>query len=124
MALYDLNKMRPDYLSREYRRQVATGDSLTLARLEAKQGSVTHSHRHDHEEVILLLKGSWRFQLPTGTVTLYPNQVLTIPRGVEHSSEVLEDVIAIDVCTPQRKDWISGEDRGLHSELDENLWAV
>ena len=49
MALYDLNKMRPDYLSREYRRQVATGDSLTLARLEAKQGSVTHSHRHDHE---------------------------------------------------------------------------
>jgi quercetin dioxygenase-like cupin family protein len=124
MALYDLNKMRPDYLSREYRRQVATGDSLTLARLEAKQGSVTHSHRHDHEEVILLLKGSWRFQLPTGTVTLYPNQVLTIPRGVEHSSEVLEDVVAIDVCTPQRKDWISGEDRGLHSELDEGLWAV
>jgi quercetin dioxygenase-like cupin family protein len=124
MALYDLNKMRPDYLSREYRRQVATGDSLTLARLEAKQGSVTHSHRHDHEEVILLLKGSWRFQLPTGTVTLYPNQVLTIPRGVEHSSEVLEDVVAIDVCTPQRKDWISGEDRGLHSELNENLWAV
>lgn len=124
MALYDLNKMRPDYLTREYRRKVANGDSLTLAKLEAKQGSITRAHRHDHEEVILLLKGSWRFQLPTGVVTLYPNQVLTIPRGVEHSSEVLEDVIAIDVCTPQRKDWINGEDRSLHTEQDESLWAI
>jgi len=124
MAVYDLNKMRPDYLTREYRRKVANGDSLTLAKLEAKQGSITRAHRHDHEEVILLLKGSWRFQLPTGVVTLYPNQVLTIPRGVEHSSEVLEDVIAIDVCTPQRKDWINGEDLSLHTEQDESLWAI
>jgi quercetin dioxygenase-like cupin family protein len=124
MALYDLNKMKADYLTPEYRRKVATGDNLTLARLEVKQGAVTQPHCHDHEEVILLLKGSWRFQLPTGTVTLFPNQVLTIPRGVEHSSEVLEDVIAIDVCTPQRKDWISGEDRRLHAEADEGLWAV
>lgn len=124
MPLYDLNKMRPDYLTPEYRRKVANGESLTLARLEAKQGSVTRPHHHDHEEVILLLKGSWRFQLPTGVVTLFPNQVLTIPRGVEHSSEVLEDVVAIDVCTPQRQDWISGEDRSLHGEVDEGLWAV
>jgi quercetin dioxygenase-like cupin family protein len=124
MPVYDLNSMQPDYITREYRRKVATGDNITLARLEVKQGSITRSHRHDHEEVILLLKGSWRFQLPTGTVTLYPNQVLTIPRGVEHSSEVLEDVLAIDVCTPKRKDWISGEDRGLHSDPDDGLWAV
>ena len=124
MAIYDLNKMRPDYLTSDYRRKVATAESMTFAQLEAKQGSVTKPHRHDHEEVIFLLKGSWRFQLPTGSVTLFPNQVLTIPRGVEHSSEVLEDVIAIDVCTAQRKDWISGEDRGLHSGADEWLWAV
>jgi quercetin dioxygenase-like cupin family protein len=116
--------MHPDYLSAEYRRKVAVGDNLTLAKLEAKQGSVTRPHRHDHEEVILLLKGSWRFQLPTGPVTLFPNQVLTIPRGVEHSSEVLEDVVAIDVCTPLRKDWITGEDQPLHSKADEGLWGV
>jgi mannose-6-phosphate isomerase-like protein (cupin superfamily) len=124
MAVYDLNRMQPDYLTREYRRKVANGDNLSLARLEIKQGSVTRPHRHEQEEVILVLKGSWRFNFPTGPVTLYPNQVLTIPRGVEHSSEVLEDVIAIDVCTPQRKDWISGSDRALHAETDESLWGV
>ena len=124
MAVYDLNKMRPDYLSGEYKRKVATGESLTLARLEAKQGSVTRPHRHEHEEVIFLLKGSWRFDLPSGPVTLYANHVLTIPKGVEHSSEVLEDVVAIDVCTPARKDWINIEDRALHGDQDEALWAV
>jgi mannose-6-phosphate isomerase-like protein (cupin superfamily) len=124
MAVYDLNKMRADYLTPEYRRKIANGEQMSLARLEVKQGAVTRSHHHDHEEVIFLLKGSWRFQLPTGAVTLLPNQVLTIPRGVEHSSEVLEDVVAIDVCTPPRKDWLSGEDRALHSEADEGLWAV
>ena len=124
MAVYDLNKMRAEYVSGEYRRKVATGENLSLARLEAKQGAVTRPTRHDHEEVIFLLKGSWRFNLPTGAVTLYPNHVLTIPKGVEHSSEVLEDVVAIDVCTPARKDWISGEDRSLHGDQDEALWAV
>jgi len=124
MAVYDLDKMRPDYLTRRYRRRVATGESLTLARVDAKQGSITQTHRHDHEEVILVLKGSWRFHLPTGSVTLYRNQVLTIPPGVEHSSEVLEDVVAVDVCTPQRKDWINVEDSRLHIEADESLWAV
>ena len=124
MALYDLNKMKADYLTPEYRRKVATGDNLMLARLEVKQGAVTRPHCHDHEEVILLLKGSWRFQLPNGVVTLFPNQVLTIPRGVEHSSEVLEDVVAIDVCSPTREDWLSGADRLLHDDSDQCLWGV
>src|SRR6185437_13720738 len=35
MAVYDLNNMRPDYLTREYRRKVASGESISLARLEA-----------------------------------------------------------------------------------------
>jgi quercetin dioxygenase-like cupin family protein len=124
MPTYDLNKMQPEYLSREYRRKVATGESLTLARLEVKQGSVTRPHRHKHEEVIFVLKGCWRFFLPNGPVTLYPNQVLTIPSGVEHSSEVLEDVVAVDVCTPKRQDWINGDDRKFHADNDESLWAV
>ncbi|HET9743625.1 MAG TPA: cupin domain-containing protein [Terriglobales bacterium] len=124
MPVFDMNHMRPEYLSREYKRKIATGESLSLARLEVKQGSVTRPHRHRHEEMIFLLQGCWRFHLPNGPVTLYPNQVLTIPSGVEHSSEVLEDVIAVDVCTPKRQDWLNGEDRKLHSESDDSLWAV
>jgi quercetin dioxygenase-like cupin family protein len=74
---------------------------------------------------VIVLTGKWRFHLANGEeVTLGPNQMLSIPPGTEHSSEVLEDTVAIDICTPTRLDWITGEDRFLHRHPDELLWAV
>ncbi|HSY66676.1 MAG TPA: hypothetical protein VK829_18945 [Terriglobales bacterium] len=55
---------------------------------------------------------------------LRPNQILTITPGLEHSCEVLEDVVAIDVCRPAREDWLSGADRTLHYDPDQSLWGV
>ena len=81
-------------------------------------------HSHLNEEVIVVLKGKWRFFLPSGDVTLQADQMLTIPAGVEHGSEVLEDAVAIDVCSPARLDWINGEDRVLHYDPEQYLWAV
>jgi hypothetical protein len=37
---------------------------------------------------------------------------------MEHSSEVEEDVVAIDVCTTTREDWIRQKDRMLHTDED------
>ena len=74
--------------------------------------------------MILVLKGSWRFHLLGGDVTLNVNQMLRIPRGVEHSSETLEDTVALDICAPVRADWISGTDQALHYDPDQSLWAV
>jgi len=59
-----------------------------------------------------------------GAVMLRPNQILTITPGLEHSCEVLEDVVAIDVCRPAREDWLSGADRTLHYDPDQSLWGV
>ena len=70
------------------------------------------------------LKGAWRFCLPSGEVTLTENQVLCIPPGVEHSSEVVEDVVALDICAPTRLDWLTGADRPLHTDPNQFLWAV
>lgn len=124
MPVYDFDKIQPEHVNELYRRQIAQGENMIVARLEADRGSMTRSHRHQHEEVIILLQGCWRFSFPHGEVTLWPNQMLTIPSGVEHSSEVLENVVAIDVCSPTRKDWLSGEDRVLHDDPDQSLWGV
>ncbi len=72
----------------------------------------------------MVLAGSWRFHLPSGDVTLSANQMLWIPPRTEHSSEALEDTIALDICTPIRMDWITGEDQVLHYDPDQSLWAV
>jgi quercetin dioxygenase-like cupin family protein len=124
MGFYDWDKMEPENISELYTRKVALGENIVVARVEVMQWAVTQPHTHDSEEVIIVLKGAWRFHLPTGDVTLRANQMLSIPPGVEHSSDVLEDTVALDICTPKRLDWITGEDQLLHHDPDEFLWAV
>jgi quercetin dioxygenase-like cupin family protein len=124
MGFYDWDQMNADEITDLYLRKVAIGENITVARVEVKAGSITHSHRHENEEMILVLKGAWRFSLPNGEVTLAANQMLSIPPGVEHSSEALEDTLALDICTSLRGDWTSGADRSLHSDPEQSLWAV
>ena len=124
MGFYDWDKMRPEEISELYKRKVALGENIVVAKVEVKQWAVTQPHRHESEEVIIILKGAWRFYLPDGEVTLREDQMLSIPPGVEHSSEALEDTVALDICTPTRLDWLTGEDRFLHSDPDDFLWAV
>ena len=124
MGFYDCELIAAEEITDLYLRKVATGENITVARLEVKEGAVTHPHSHENEEVILVLNGAWRFHLPDGSVTLSANQLLNIPAGVEHSSEALADTVAIDICAHMRRDWGTGEDQSLHSDPDQSLWAV
>lgn len=124
MGLYDWDRMKAEEITELYLRKIVIGENITVARVEVKEGAVTHSHSHENEEIILVLKGAWRFHLTSGDVTLRENQMLSIPPGVEHSSEALEDTVAFDICAPTRHDWLTGEDRPLHYDPEQSLWAV
>ena len=124
MNFYDLDRLDATELTEGYKRKVVHGESCSVARIEVKSGAQTQPHSHDSEEVILLLSGSWRFYLEGQEVTLGPNQMLTIPAGVEHSSEALEDSVALDVSVSRRRDWVHDDDRELHTDADDYLWAV
>ena len=124
MGFYDWDRMKPEEVTDLYLRKVVAGKSIAIARIEVKEGAVTLPHNHDSEEVIIVLSGAWRFKLPGCDVTVSANQMLCIPAGVEHSSEALEDTLALDICAPTRPDWISGEDRSLHYDPDQSLGAV
>ena len=124
MKVFDLNKMQPQSVNDLYQRTVAQGKNISVARVVARKGATTLNHRHEHEEVIVVLQGSWLFHLPAGDVKLGANQMLSITPGTEHSSEVLEDVVAIDVCTPIREDWLKEQDFNLHTDGGQFLWAV
>src|SRR5258708_19325816 len=102
MGLYDWDRMKAEEITDLYQRKLAIGDSVTVARVEVKEGAITLSHSHENEEMILVLKGSWRFRLPTGEITLVPNQLLRIAPGIEHSSEALADTIPLYICPSAR----------------------
>jgi quercetin dioxygenase-like cupin family protein len=124
MCFYDWNNIEAAELNPAYLRKVVVGEKVTVARVEVKCGSITQAHTHANEEVVVVLKGAWLFRLPSGEVTIAPNQMLVIPPGIEHSSEALEDTIALDICTPGRSDWMTGDDHFLHDDPDQSLWAV
>jgi quercetin dioxygenase-like cupin family protein len=124
MTLCDFNNVKAEDVSWRYRRKFSAGQNLSVAMVEVLRGATTLPHQHMNEEVVLVLEGSWRFYLRGEEVTLGANQMLSIPAGVEHSSVVLEDTVAIDICAPSRRDWLTGEDRALHQDPDQELWAV
>ena len=123
MFFYDWNELPAEEITEFYRRKIVHGQNLMIAKIEVMQGAVTEPHVHESEELVIVLEGAWRFYLPEGEVTLRANQMLSIPPGIEHASEALEDTVALDVCN-RRPDWDSGEDRFLHRHPDELLWAV
>ena len=124
MNHYDLNEVECDEVNSAYVRKVVRGASITIAKIEVKEGEMTLSHSHDNEEMIYVLNGRWLFHLPDGDVVLTDNQLLCIPAGAEHSSEALEDTVALDICSKNRPDWLSGQDKILHNNPEQFLWAV
>jgi quercetin dioxygenase-like cupin family protein len=124
MQHYDLNEVENDEVNPAYVRKVVRGEALTIAKIEVGAGEVTLTHSHDNEEMIYVLKGRWLFHLPDGDVILTDNHMLCIPADTEHSSEALEDTIALDICSKNRPDWLSGQDKILHNNPEQFLWAV
>lgn len=124
MKYCELDELENADVSPSYLRKIFYGESLTLAKVEVQEGEVTKPHSHESEEIIFVLNGAWTFHLPDGDVTVRNNQLLCIPAGVEHSSEAIEDTVALDICSKLRPDWLSGVDKDLHSNPAHSLWAV
>ena len=124
MRFFDMNQLESEEVNPSYFRKAVYGDALAIGRVEVQKGAMTQPHSHDTEEMIYVMHGSWLFHLPDGDVVFEANQMVCIPAGVEHSSEVLEDTVALDICSTVRNDWRTGQDKPLHTNPEQYLWAV
>ncbi len=98
-------------------RQFVYGERAMLARLVLRKGAVVPEHSHDNEQISYILEGALRFTLGMGDGreerVVSAGEVLIIPSNLPHSALALEDTVDLDVFTPPRADWISGEDAYL-----------
>ena len=95
-------------------RQAIHTAQMTVARLEMKAGGAVPSHSHHNAQFTMVQSGSLKFLLADGAeVIVGAGQTLELPPHVPHGVEVLEDSIVIDLFTPRRDDWISGDDAYL-----------
>src|SRR5260370_19382372 len=73
-------------------------------RLEMNQGSLTHSHRHETECMLIVLNGACRVYMRDRSVTLRENEMLHIPPQHEHAAEALTHAVALRISAAAR-DW-------------------
>lgn len=114
MTHHNWDAIPKEQMSPTFARQVIHTDSMTIARVYMKVGCSVPEHQHPNEQVSIVYEGSMRFVFADGReVVVKAGEAMQIPSGVPHGAVALEDVVAMDIFTPQRQDWISGDDSYL-----------
>jgi quercetin dioxygenase-like cupin family protein len=70
----------------------------SVSRYDYPPGTVFSSHTHGVDKIDAVLAGRFRVTLPSGAVVLEAGDLVRVPRGVEHSAEVVgrETVVSLD----------------------------
>jgi quercetin dioxygenase-like cupin family protein len=110
MEHYDWEKVDKEVLNTRMWRKVIAGDKAMVAQVFLAKGAAVPEHHHESEQLTYILEGALEFQLEGRTVTVSAGQVLRIPSNVPHSAVALEDTLDLDIFSPIRKDWLTGQD--------------
>jgi quercetin dioxygenase-like cupin family protein len=94
-------------------RQLLNTETMTIGRISLAAGAVVPSHHHVHEQVANVLEGRLRFVVGDEEQVVSAGESVFIPSEVPHSVEALDDSVVLDVFSPVREDWVSGDDAYL-----------
>lgn len=104
-------------LNDKFVRKLAWDGKVMIARTDVEHGYVVPAHSHDNEQVTWVMSGQWRFTLEGQTVDVGPGEMISIPANVTHSAEAMQTLVAYDIFTPPREDWLNGEDSYLRTAI-------
>lgn len=105
--LVDLDAVPPiDVWGEAVRARSVSGERLTLALVELAPGAVVPEHRHEAEQMGMVVSGSVTFTVDGETRTLGPGGTWCIPSDRPHDVVTgPEGALVIDVFAPTRADW-------------------
>jgi len=113
MKLYNWSKMDAETLSANITRRAIFGENLNIARVILKKGTVVPEHKHEAEQISLMISGELEMNLNGQISVLHPGDILVIPAWLPHSARAIEESDAIDIFSPRREDWLRGDDQYL-----------
>lgn len=113
LSLYNWTEIPEERVADKLFRKLISGKNVMLAQILLKKGCVVASHKHESEQMTFVLDGLLELTLPGGKVRVGKGHVLVIPSNMEHSAVALEDTVDLDVFSPIRKDWLTGQDHYL-----------
>ena len=87
-----------------------------VAQVFLAKDSVVPTHHHESEQLTYILEGALKFELEGREIVVRKGEVLLIPSNVPHRAVALEDTIDLDIFSPIRVDWLTGQDHYLRKE--------
>lgn len=82
------------------------GEKTLFTEFRMEKGNVLPKHAHPHEQTGYLVQGRIRLTIGSETFDVTPHDSWCIPGDMEHSAEILEDSLAIEVFSPVREDYL------------------
>jgi quercetin dioxygenase-like cupin family protein len=90
--------------------RVVEGERVTLAVIELDPDSVVPEHRHENEQVGVLVAGLLEFRIGDETRRVEPGGTWCIPADVPHEVRTgPEGAVAVEVFAPPRAEWAALE---------------
>lgn len=85
---------------------LAHGSKTSLGEFKLAKGSIIPNHSHPHEQTGYMISGSMTFTIEGKKYLAEPGDGWSIPGNAEHSVEVHEDSVLIEVFSPPREDYL------------------
>jgi quercetin dioxygenase-like cupin family protein len=82
------------------------GEKTLLTEFRLEKESKIPRHSHPHEQTGYLVSGRMLLFIGDESFETAAGDSWSIPGDVEHSAEIIEDSIAIEVFSPVRKDYL------------------
>jgi quercetin dioxygenase-like cupin family protein len=106
----ELSALRPRQIWESVAVRTVDGERLTLGIVELDPSAVVPEHRHEHEQLGMVLQGSLEFRIGDEKRRLGPGGTWRIPPNVPHEVTVgPEGAVVVDVFAPVRADWADVE---------------
>ena len=110
MEHYSWEKVEREVLNPRISRKVITGEKAMVAQVFIAKGAEVPEHHHESEQITYILEGALEFLIEGQTIVVSAGQVLRIPSHVPHRAVALEDTLDLDIFSPIRQDWLTGQD--------------
>ena len=110
MEQYTWDSMDKEVLSERIWRKIITGDKVMAAQVYIAKGGVVPEHHHESEQISYVMTGALQFAIEGREVVVSAGQVLRIPSNAPHAAVALEDSLSLDIFSPIRTDWLTGQD--------------
>ena len=110
MQLFDWETVRKEQMNPNIWRKVITGEKITLAQIFIAKDGIVPTHQHENEQMSYIAQGALKFEISDREIMVRKGEVVHIPANVPHGVVALEDTLSIEIFSPIRKDWLTGND--------------